>query len=417
LSITEWQPFLGAIPPLNDAAWQAEFAKYQLIPEFELVNSGMTLDAFKTIYWWEWSHRLLGRLIGVAFILPLIYFAFRGAIQARLWPHLIILLLLGAAQGGIGWWMVTSGLSERVDVSQYRLAIHLVLACLIFAYLMWVARGLARDVRPWNPPSGDVGVIAALLIVLVFAQIYLGGILAGVDGGLTYNSWPLMDGRWVPDGLLALEPVWRNVFENIATIQFAHRNGAVLLAAVALLHALQAGLNRPDSIYSRRSFAILLLVLLQGGLGIATLMSVVELPLALFHQLLAIGVLALSVVHLRDMVRRMPYPRRAMVAEEEGVSVVPVVPPEAVEAPAAAEEPVEAAEPSEPVEAEIVPPDEAVPPPAPVPAETPPAPGVSPEEEDIARMERAANLAEPVASEADGSATAKPAEDERDKPA
>ena len=231
LSITEWQPVAGALPPLSDAQWELQFEKYKAIPQYQALNSGMSLDAFKTIFWWEWTHRLLGRLIGAAFLLPFLWFLARGRVEARLRPRLWMLFGLGALQGAVGWWMVASGLAERVEVSQYRLAFHLTLAGLIYVALLWTAQGLA----PRSPPvPSRLRVSAKLLLGLVLAQIYLGALVAGLRAGLIYNTWPLIDGHLVPAAsqLLFNEPWWRNFFENPLTVQFDHR-----LVAYALLAA------------------------------------------------------------------------------------------------------------------------------------------------------------------------------------
>jgi heme a synthase len=293
LSITEWQPIHGVVPPLNAAAWEEEFAKYQLIPQYEQLNKGMTLDEFKTIFWWEWAHRLLGRLIGVFFFVPLIFFWVSGRIDRTLRGPLVAIFVLGGLQGAVGWWMVTSGLSERTDVSQYRLAIHLTFACVILAYVVWVARGLAP--LPVARAANGVRVVAGVIVALVFLQIFLGGLVAGLNAGLTYNTWPLMDGTIAPSGLLVLEPLWRNFFENVATVQFDHRMVAYLLLIVAFLHAIKAR----GTVFAGSASIVALLVAAQATIGIATLLLVVPLHVALTHQLGAVVVLWAAVVHLR----------------------------------------------------------------------------------------------------------------------
>ncbi len=295
LSITEWQPIHGVIPPLNQAQWQEEFLKYQQIPQYQELNKGMTLAAFKGIFWWEWSHRLLGRLIGAVVLLPLIFFWVTGRIEARLKPRLVALFLLGGLQGLVGWWMVTSGLSQRTSVSQYRLAIHLTFAALILAYTVWLARGLAPS--PLSGSRQRLRGVAGLLVGLTFVQIFLGGLVAGLDAGLTYNTWPLMDGTLVPSGLFALSPWWRNLFESVLTVQFDHRLGAYLLFTVAWAHAFQARYTP----YARGALGLALLVTLQAMLGVTTLLMVVPLDVALTHQLGAMIVLIAAVFHLRRM--------------------------------------------------------------------------------------------------------------------
>jgi cytochrome c oxidase assembly protein subunit 15 len=295
LSITEWQPIHGAIPPLNAAEWEEEFAKYRQIPQYEIINKGMTLAEFKTIFWWEWAHRLLGRLIGVAFFVPLVFFWATGRISRELRAPLVALFVLGGMQGAVGWWMVASGLTERTDVSQYRLAIHLTFACALLAYVVWVARGLSP--RPAVGAGRAMRRVASLIIALVLLQIFLGGLVAGLNAGMTFNTWPLMDGVLVPSGLLIQEPAWRNLFENAATVQFDHRMVGYVLFAVALLHALQARGNS----HGRTALLLALLVTLQAVIGIATLLLVVPLHLALTHQLGAVIVLWVAVAHRRAM--------------------------------------------------------------------------------------------------------------------
>ena len=295
LSITEWQPVLGVVPPLNAADWQAAFAGYQQTPEFRVMNPDMTVAEFKTIYWWEWTHRLLGRLVGVFVLVPLIYFWVAGRIAPSLKPRLVAIFLLGALQGAVGWWMVASGLAERTDVSQYRLAVHLSLALAILAYVVWVARGLVAGQA--EPASVAARRVAGLIVAVVFVQVFLGALVAGTDAGLTFNTWPLMDGALVPSGLLAQSPAWLNFFENVAAVQFAHRLGAYLLLALAVGHAFQT-VGTP---VVGRAWALAALVALQAVLGIATLVTAVPLTLALAHQLGAVAVLVAAVAHRRAM--------------------------------------------------------------------------------------------------------------------
>ena len=306
LSITQWQPIHGVIPPLSQAQWQEEFARYQQIPQYQELNRGMTLDEFKGIFWWEWSHRLLGRLIGAVVLLPLVFFWATGRIEPRLKPRIVALFILGGVQGAIGWWMVKSGLSVRTSVSQYRLAIHLTFAAMLLAYTVWLARGLKPG--PLNGSRRRLRGIAGLLVGLTFLQIFLGGLVAGLHAGLTYNTWPLMDGGLAPSGLFAQSPWWRNLFENIATVQFDHRLGAYLLFVVAWGHAWQT--RRTP--FNRAALGVALLVSLQASLGIATLLTVVALPLALLHQLGAVTALAAATVHLRRMWPAMPTPAAAV---------------------------------------------------------------------------------------------------------
>jgi cytochrome c oxidase assembly protein subunit 15 len=295
LSITEWQPIHGVIPPLNAAEWEAEFAKYRKIPQYELMNEGMTLEAFKTIFWWEWVHRLLGRLIGVFFFVPLVFFWASGRIDRNLRGPLVAIFILGGLQGAVGWWMVTSGLTERTDVSQYRLAVHLTFACVILAYVVWVARGLAP--LPAVRAAAGLRTVAGLIVALVVLQIFVGGLVAGLNAGMTFNTWPLMDGEVIPSGLFLQDPLWRNFFENVATVQFDHRLVAYLLVIVAIFHAVQAR----GTDYARSAAIVAVLVGAQAAIGIATLLMVVPLHLALIHQFGAAVVIWVAVVHLRRM--------------------------------------------------------------------------------------------------------------------
>ncbi len=309
LSITEWKPIHGVIPPLNAAEWQEEFLKYQQIPQFGHINPDMTVDEFKTIFWWEWAHRLLARGVGFVFALPLVFFLVTRRIERALVPKLAFILALGGLQGAIGWWMVASGLVERVSVSQYRLAVHLTIASLIFAAVMVVARGLA----PHSGPAADGATrrLAGVLVLLALVQIYLGGLVAGLHAGLSYTTWPLMDGRVVPDDLLLLEPAWRNFFENPKTVQFVHRLGAYVLFAVALWHAVATHARLPKTTHARRAALLFVLVLAQAVIGISTLVMQVPLDLALTHQGFALVVLGFAAAHWRGTRGAYPLPGQA----------------------------------------------------------------------------------------------------------
>ena len=238
LSIVEWKPVTGTLPPLNQEQWTQAFEAYKTIPQYRQLNAGMSLDEFKTIFWWEWSHRLLGRVIGVAYLLPFLWFLWRGALGAELRRRLWLIFALGALQGAVGWWMVASGLSQRVEVSQYRLATHLVLALLIFAGLVWTLRRLGR--RAPSVASARLKVTAVALLVLTFVQLYLGALVAGLRAGKIYNTWPDIDGALIPSAarLFFEVPWWRNLFDNTLTVQFEHRMVAYALFLTAILHAL-----------------------------------------------------------------------------------------------------------------------------------------------------------------------------------
>jgi cytochrome c oxidase assembly protein subunit 15 len=311
LSITEWKPIHGVVPPLSAAEWQEEFDLYRQIPQYQQINRGMSLDEFKTIYWWEWAHRFLARSVGVVFALPLAFFWLTGRLEPFLKPRLLAILALGALQGGIGWWMVASGLSVRTDVSQYRLATHLTLACVIFAAIIWVARGLAPP-RYEAPPSRASTPVAGLILLLTFVQIYLGGLVAGLNAGLTFNTWPLMDGAWIPSGLLTMRPAWRNFFENVMTVQFVHRIGAYTLFTVVALHAMFSLLEAPAVRQTKVALILCFLVLAQAAIGIMTLLLAVPIGWGLAHQAGGVAVLAMAVVHLRSL--RGEYPERYRLA-------------------------------------------------------------------------------------------------------
>jgi heme a synthase len=298
LSIVEWKPVTGVVPPLSQAQWQVEFDKYKTIPQYQRLNRGMSLDEFKTIFWWEWSHRLLGRLLGVVFLLPFVFFLWRGLIDRRLAGALLGIFALGAVQGAVGWWMVSSGLTERVVVSQYRLAFHLTLACLIYAALVVTADRYAA--RPLvTPVPRRIGITAAGLVGFVIAQIYLGALVAGLHAGLIYNTWPLIDGTLVPpvSSLLFDQPAWRNFFENPLTVQFDHRMLAYGLVAVALFHV--ADVWRTIEGRTLRVGAAVLagVVCAQAALGIVTLVTAAPLALAMLHQSMALVVLTVSTLH------------------------------------------------------------------------------------------------------------------------
>ena len=297
LSIVEWKPVTGTLPPLSETQWQAEFDKYKTIPQYARMNAGMTLGEFKTIFWWEWTHRLLGRLIGAAFLLPFLFFLWRGWIEPGLRGRLWAIFGLGALQGAVGWWMVASGLVDRVNVSQYRLAFHLTLASVIYVALVWTADRLVPRAAVQVP--GRVRAIAAALVVLVLIQIYLGALVAGLRAGLIFNTWPLIDDAFVPASarLLFEQPAWRNFFENTLTVQFDHRMAAYAMWIVAALHAGDAWRSDAGGPAARSAIVLALAVTLQAALGIFTLLHQVPIGVALAHQAMAMAVLALAALH------------------------------------------------------------------------------------------------------------------------
>ncbi|MCG8443716.1 MAG: COX15/CtaA family protein [Caulobacterales bacterium] len=306
LSITEWRPVSGALPPLSQEAWAEEFAKYKQIPEYQLQNRGMSLDAFKTIYWWEWGHRQLGRFIGAAFLLPLIVFWIAGAVRPHLRARLAGLFVLGGLQGAVGWWMVASGLVDRVDVSQHRLAVHLVIAFILLIAIWWTALDAFNGARR-RSRSSPVAVMAGACLVLVVGQVALGALVAGLDAGRIYTTWPLMEGRFAPDSYAALEPWWRNLFDNRAAVQFNHRLGGYGLTAAALTLAAAAAVH-PDAGVRWLSSAFAAGTLAQAGLGVLTLTEGAPMDLAIAHQGAAVvlAVLAASLTRQALLSRAQP---------------------------------------------------------------------------------------------------------------
>jgi cytochrome c oxidase assembly protein subunit 15 len=301
LSITEWKPIAGAIPPLNDAQWAETFAKYRQIPQYAQVNRGMTLAEFQGIFWWEWAHRFLGRLIGLVFALPLVVFLIRRQIPKRLIWRCVLLLGLGGLQGLVGWWMVKSGLSERIDVAPERLATHLGLALILFIATLWTGLEALSGPERAQPPRGWAEASAAIL-GLSFVQCLLGAFVAGNDAGFVYTDWPLMDGKLIGPidwGVGAL----RAFIHDKALVQFDHRIGAyVLLAAVTLFTVRAYRARMPESVRHGVT-GLALVVWAQAGLGIATLMSAVPLHLGVLHQGGAVVVLASATYGLWRMRR------------------------------------------------------------------------------------------------------------------
>ena len=296
LSITEWAPIMGAIPPLSEADWAVAFAKYREIPQYRLENAGMTLEAFKGIFWWEWSHRLLGRTIGFVYGLPLVYFVLSGVIDRTQLPRHLVFLGLGGLQGFVGWWMVSSGLVDRVTVAPYRLAVHLTLAAGLFAAILWTAltRGSSELTRRRSPV---LRVGAAAVLGWGIFQIFLGALVAGNHAGLVYNTWPSMNGHVVPPDLMSWEPWWRNFFENHAMVQFLHRIGAYVLFALAIGQFVVVVITARTATARISAFVLVFAVAFQIMVGIATLLMQVPVSLALTHQAIAMVVLAAAVVH------------------------------------------------------------------------------------------------------------------------
>jgi cytochrome c oxidase assembly protein subunit 15 len=294
LSIVEWKPVAGTLPPLNQEQWTQAFEAYKTIPQYRELNAGMNLAEFKTIFWWEWSQRLLGRVIGAAYLLPFLWLLWRGVLSADLRRRLWLIFGLGALQGAVGWWMVASGLSQRVEVSQYRLAAHLVLALLIFAGIVWTLRRLAD--RPPSTATWRLKITSVVLVVLTFVQLYLGALVAGLRAGRVYNTWPDIDGTLIPSAarLFFETPWWRNLFDNPLTVQFEHRMTAYLLFALAVLHALDAVRSRAGTAVVNGALWLAAVITLQATLGILTLLN----------QVVAIAVLTLAISQAERLAAR-----------------------------------------------------------------------------------------------------------------
>jgi cytochrome c oxidase assembly protein subunit 15 len=302
LSITEWQPVTGILPPLGEAQWTAAFERYKAIPQYRALHAGMTLAQFKGIFFWEYLHRLWGRLIGFAFALPFLWFLARRRIPLALAPRLALIFALGALEGGIGWYMVASGLATRIEVSQYRLALHLATAVLIYAAMLWTALDLLAP-HPLLPGGrarwGVMRTGVSLAVLLIFVTMIAGSFVAGTRAGYLDNTFPLMEGGVVPPGYWHLSPWWLNPFENLVAVQFDHRLLAETTFAAVIVLWLH-GLRRIGERRTRAALhALAAIAGLQLALGIATLLTVVDLPVAVLHQAGAMLLLTAALVALK----------------------------------------------------------------------------------------------------------------------
>jgi cytochrome c oxidase assembly protein subunit 15 len=290
LSMVEWKPIMGTLPPLSDGDWQEMFEKYQQSPEYQKVNLGMSMDDFRSIFWFEYGHRVLGRFIGLIFAIPFGYFLIKRKMTPRLIARLLLLFILGGAQGVIGWWMVKSGLVDRPDVSHYRLTTHLGMAFLLYIALLWT--GL-EELRPsLTSVQNKFALASSVILGMAYLTVLSGGLVAGLDAGQQFNTFPLMAGQIIPEGLFVQSPWYQNFTENILTVQFNHRILAISTAFVVLGFWYVLGSEQLSSSARRARHAMLIAVGLQVTLGILTLLSFVWIPLASAHQMGAIVLLS-----------------------------------------------------------------------------------------------------------------------------
>lgn len=301
LSMVDWRPLMGWLPPFSDAEWQRVFAMYQQSPEFLKVNAHMDVNAFKGIFWLEYLHRLLGRTIGIVFLLPFIFFFVKGYIRAREWPKYLLMFILGGMQGVLGWYMVKSGLVDNPHVSQYRLTAHLSAAFLIYAYMFWVAMSLlfpasGKVEHPWYRKS-------LAMTILTSVTIISGGFVAGLKAGKIYNTFPMMGDYWIPPGTMALEPFWRNFFDNMTTVQLDHRILAITTFIVIISFWIKARKAELPSRTRPAVNALLHTALLQVILGITTLVLSVPVILGATHQAVAMLLFTISIYILHSLRR------------------------------------------------------------------------------------------------------------------
>jgi cytochrome c oxidase assembly protein subunit 15 len=311
LSMVNWKPVSGVLPPLSQSAWEREFEHYRKSPEYVYVNKGMSLDAFKGIFWFEYAHRLLGRLIGVVFLIPFLYFLILRRIEASLVPKLVAMFVLGGLQGLLGWYMVKSGLVDNPHVSQYRLAAHLGLAVLVYVFMLWTALEIVNGGdRSQSRVREKLAPLTLILAGAVFVTMMSGAFVAGLKAGFTYNTFPLMAGKLVPDGMWSVAPVYLNFFENVTTVQFNHRVLAIgtFLAIIALwIGAKRLDLSRTQRLWLH---ATAIVAAVQVILGISTLVLRVPVTLAAFHQAGAMVLLTVLLCFAYDV--RHGWPRQAM---------------------------------------------------------------------------------------------------------
>ena len=299
LSMVNWKPVTGFLPPIGETEWLAEFEQYRTSPEYLKKNAGMSLDDFKSIFWFEYSHRLLGRIIGLAFLIPFLFFLWQGKIRRPLIPRFIILFILGGLQGVLGWYMVKSGLVNIPQVSQYRLTAHLSAAIILYAFILWTAMSLWRSQQlvESQPSLNGLRKHGHITLAIISIMIISGGLVAGTKAGYVFNTFPMMAGQWLPPGGMALNPWWLNFFENLATVQFSHRVFAIVVALTVFTYALRGWRSKAINDTTCFTFTLLFLTLLiQIGLGIATLLHVVPVTLGAMHQAGALLLFTLALI-------------------------------------------------------------------------------------------------------------------------
>ena len=303
LSMVEWKLIMGVLPPFSETEWQSTFNNYKQFPQYKMINFEMTLEEFKSIFLWEYIHRMWGRLIGIVFIIPFVFFLYKKWINKLLLNKLLVLFTLGAIQGIIGWWMVKSGLVDRPNVSAYRLTIHLSLAVITLCYSLWLALGLLQPKNHENQIiNTNVIKLSYIITALIFIQIIWGGFMAGLKAGLFYSTFPKIKGQWIPDGMWVMDPPWKNLFENITTVQFIHRTTGILLVVLIIILWVMSMRKLPNYQLKVGVNLLLFLVIVQVALGIFTLINSVPITLAVLHQIFAI-ILLMSSVHLNHLTK------------------------------------------------------------------------------------------------------------------
>lgn len=301
LSMVTWKPISGMIPPLSEADWLAEFSYYKHSPQYKIENLGMTLEAFKGIFWWEWGHRLLGRLIGFVFLLPMLWFWVKNQIPTGYKPRLVLLFILGGAQGLLGWYMVKSGLVDEPAVSHYRLTAHLSLALIILAYALWVALNLLKPAV--SKTSKALKILTHITMTMLVLQILMGGLVAGLKAGFIFNTWPLMGDTFVPEHLLGYDPWYRSFLDSAVTTQFDHRIGAYILVILGAMLVWKARSSEVSAQVKTAVWIAAATLLAQTALGILTLINEVPVGLGTAHQGGGVATLA-SLVYLMHLQRR-----------------------------------------------------------------------------------------------------------------